>query len=87
MLKMTDIDRIVRMLRVSESDPVQQEAADALEAQARRIAELEAENTRLKKLLKPIAKAKQHIGSVVPTWIIDSKDVEKIRVALKGEKG
>jgi hypothetical protein len=32
---MTDIDRIVRMLRVSESDPVQQEAADALEAQAK----------------------------------------------------
>ena len=34
---MTDIDRIVRMLRVSESDPVQQEAADALEAQAKEI--------------------------------------------------
>ena len=34
---MTDIDRIVRMLRVSESDPVQQEAAAALEAQAKEI--------------------------------------------------
>jgi len=38
---MTDINRIVRMLRVSESDLVQEEAADALEAQALRVKELE----------------------------------------------
>ena len=42
---MSDIDRIVRMLRVSESDPVQQEAADALEAQAKEIAEKNARIT------------------------------------------
>ena len=85
---MRDIGELVKRMRgLAEYVDDCEEAADALEAQARRIAELEAENTRLKKLLKPIAKAKQHIGSVVPTWIIDSKDVEKIRVALKGEKG
>ena len=48
---MTDIDRIVRMLRVSESDPVQQEAADALEAQAKEIAEKDARIAELRAAL------------------------------------
>lgn len=56
---MTDIDRIVRMLRVSESDPVQQEAADALEAQAKTIAEKDA---RIAELEVPLCIGRRTIG-------------------------
>jgi len=91
---MTDIDRIVRMLRVSESDPVQQEAADALEAQAERIAEQDyvlemkwrAEDRAIKSWQ---AKTGEHLTwpdqAKLVEWLMD--ELHAARAALNGEKG
>lgn len=67
---MTDITKLAKRLRVlsqwqtgmgtsEPEDHIAWVAADALEAQARRIAELEAENKTLREALKPFAAVKE----------------------------
>lgn len=57
---MTDISELVKRMRgLAEYVDDCDEAADALEAQARRIAELEAENKTLREALKPFAAVKE----------------------------
>ena len=59
---------------------------DEIKELRERIKELEAENLKLKKLLKLVAAAKQHIGSVVPAWIISTDIIRQIRAALGKNK-
>ena len=62
MKKMTDITKLVKRLRRLSPfivGDICEDAADALEAQARRIAELEAENKTLREALKPFAAVKE----------------------------
>ena len=90
---MTDVDRIVRMLRVSKSDPVQQEAADALEAQAERIAEQDYVLEMKWRAEERAIRAWQEKTGERMTWPDQAKLVEWLmdeldaaRAALKGEK-
>jgi len=73
---------LIARLRVCEKyDPDQKEAADALEAQARRIAELEA-------ALKPFKKYADLCdeASMTGLWSVPGEDLRAARAAYLGEK-
>jgi hypothetical protein len=59
---MTDYSELVKQLRQATDGFIHHEAADALEAQARRIAKLEAENKTLREALAPLLLADETLA-------------------------